>query len=211
MLLTSPTLCADVRSSLAPRERLKEARRVSSGDAAEHAVLYSVARGDRQALAQLYQRHSSVMMALAQRMLRDAREAEDVVHDVFMEAWRHAGEYDPTRASVRSWLLLRLRSRCLDRMRSAGVRRVQLMAEVVEVSRDEGESHKPDHSRIRAALDGLSVDHRTVLELGYFQGLSSKEIADCLGIPIGTVKSRVGAALGQLRRALGAESGEVTS
>jgi RNA polymerase sigma-70 factor (ECF subfamily) len=188
-----------------------EARVVSSGEAADHAVLYSLARGDRQALAQLYERHVSVMMALAQRMLRDPREAEDLVHDVFMEAWRHAGEYDPTRSSVRSWLLLRLRSRCLDRMRSASVRRVQLMAELIEVPRDDGEAYKSDHGRIRAALDGLSTDHRTVLELGYFQGLSSQEIADSLGIPIGTVKSRVGAALNQLRRVLNAENGEVVS
>lgn len=188
-----------------------EAALVSSGDAADCAVLYSVARGDRQALAQLYERHASIMMALAQRMLRDAREAEDVVHDVFVEAWRHAGDYDPARSSVRSWLLLRLRSRCLDRMRSAGVRRVQLMAEIIEVPREDGESHKSDHGRIRAALEALSTEQRTVLELGYFQGLSSKEIADCLGIPVGTVKSRVGAALNQLRRLLNAGSGEVVS
>jgi RNA polymerase sigma-70 factor (ECF subfamily) len=200
-----------VQSRLAQRGRLKEARRVSSADAADHAVLYAVARGDRHALAQLYEQHAAVMLALAQRMLRDSREAEDVVHDVFVEAWRHAGEYDPTRSSVRSWLLLRLRSRCLDRLRSAGVKRVQLMAEVVEVSREDGELHRSDHGRIRAALDSLSSEQRAVLELGYFHGLSSKEIAENLAIPIGTVKSRVGAALAQLRRVLGADSGEVVS
>ncbi len=181
------------------------------GETADHALLYAVARGSREALSDLYERHAAVMMALATRILRDPREAEDLVHDVFVEAWKHAGDYDPERASVRSWLLLRLRSRCLDRARSAGVRRVQVVSEVDERGAEPVEQHLEDHGRLRSALHALSDDQRRVLELGYFRGLSSQEIADSLGIPIGTVKSRVGAALGQLRRALGAESMKASS
>jgi RNA polymerase sigma-70 factor (ECF subfamily) len=197
---------------LASERGMEEARTVAPGETADQALLYRLARGERAALAVLYERHAAMMLALAQRILRDAREAEDLVHDVFVEAWRHAGDYDPTRASVRSWLLLRVRSRCLDRARSAGVRRVSLMPSPRELPREDAEAHAADHGRVRAALDALSSEQRRVLELGYFHGLSSQEIADYLGIPIGTVKSRVSAAMVQLRRALGAApSGEARS
>ena len=82
--------------------------------------LRALARGDNEALGRLYDRHGPVLMALGLRLLTERREAEDLVHDCFVEAWRHAGEYDPTRASVKTWLVMRMRSRCLDRLRSAG-------------------------------------------------------------------------------------------
>jgi RNA polymerase sigma-70 factor, ECF subfamily len=192
------------RDRLAPARAFWEHRAVSLGEPSDEVLLYAVARGDREALAQLYERHVGVMLALAERILRQGREAEDLVHDVFVEAWRHAGDYDPARASVRTWLLLRLRSRAFDRMRSVGAKKVSSLAELDDREGAEHELHRDDHPRVREALSKLTDEQRTVLELGYFHGLSSQEIADCLQIPIGTVKSRVSAALSQLRRSLGA-------
>jgi RNA polymerase sigma-70 factor, ECF subfamily len=84
-------------------------------------IVHGMARGDSAALALLYDRYSGSMLALAQRIVGRGAEAEDVIHDVFLEAWRHAADYDQARGSVKSWLLLRTRSRSLDVQKSARV------------------------------------------------------------------------------------------
>lgn len=181
----------------------------SAADADARAV-GAVARGDREALGLLYDRHAPLLLALGVRIFSDRREAEDVLHDVFVEVWKRAGDYDPRRGSVKTWLALRMRSRCLDRVRSAAYSRGRPLSDAGEVERDRA-THgapaevegAPDRSRVRAALTGLSDEQRVVLELGYFEGLSSTEIAERLGVPVGTVKSRVRIGLGHLRRALG--------
>ena len=87
----------------------------AAGGAADAILMASVARGDREALARLYDRHADVVLALIQRIVRDGALAEDLLHDVFLEAWHHAAAYDPQRGSVRTWLMIRARSRALDR------------------------------------------------------------------------------------------------
>jgi RNA polymerase sigma-70 factor, ECF subfamily len=163
-------------------------------------------RGDGGALGVLYDRHAGTLLALAQRIVGRGAEAEDVVHDVFLEAWRHAADYDPTRSSVKSWLLLRARSRSLDVQKSARVSKHAnglddaWLAELADPSRDSAAG--ADQVRIRRVLVALPADQREVLLLGYFEGLSSSEMAERIGVPIGTVKSRVAAALSALRGAL---------
>jgi RNA polymerase sigma-70 factor (ECF subfamily) len=169
--------------------------------------VHSAARGDRAALAALYDRYAPYLLALGHRILGDRREAEDVLHDVFLEVFRVAGQYEEARGTVRAWLLMRMRSRCLDRRKAPGVRRVVAMEQerLPEVRRGSEEDPllAPDRAAVRTALDALPEDQRTVLVLGYFEGLSSSEIAERLSLPIGTVKSRVAAAIGKLRSALG--------
>jgi RNA polymerase sigma-70 factor, ECF subfamily len=165
-----------------------------------------MARGDREAAGELYDRHSATLFALALRILGARGEAEDLVHDVFLEAWRHAAEYDPARASVRAWLAVRTRSRALDCRKSARVSRsVGLPEEWLESPADSAREpgHVVDQGRLRHVLVALPPEQREVLVLGYFEGLSSSEIAERLALPIGTVKSRVAAALGRLRAAFG--------
>jgi len=162
------------------------------------ALVARMAAGDRDAMSQLYARHSSVMLGLAMRIVRDRREAEDLLHDVFLEAWRAAKDFDPKRGRVRTWLTIRMRSRSLDLQKSARVSRNAGDAGL-DVVVDEREPASPDHARVRTALAELGVDQRKVLELAYFEGLSCTEIAERVGIPVGTVKSRVAAGLDRLR------------
>lgn len=170
------------------------------------AAVAAMARGDSLGLAALYTRYAATMLATARRILGDPRAAEDVVHDVFLEAWRQAVTYDPGRGTVRTWLLVRLRSRALDRCRAAVLRRT--VAEPPDTADHDDASELPDHQRLRAVLRDLPSDQRAVLEHAYFAGLSASEIAAELRIPIGTVKSRLGAGLKKLRTALSAGTKE---
>ena len=168
-------------------------------------LIVEAARGDREALAALYDRHAGAMLAVAHRLLRDRGEAEEILHDVFIEAWKRAGDYDPSRGSVLTWLMLRTRSRCLDRIKSAGRSRTALVG--ADLERLAGGARataadRVDAGRVTAALDRLPDDQREILWHGYFEGLSCSEMAEHLGIPIGTVKSRLHAAMKKLRAEL---------
>jgi RNA polymerase sigma-70 factor, ECF subfamily len=175
---------------------------------ADAALIRSIANGDRVALAALYDQYAPLMFALAIRILRDRREAEDLLHDVFLEVWRSAADYDPKRGKVRTWLLIRMRSRALDSLKSARVSRRADGDEIaLEVAATDDPSQEPDRARLRRVLAELPAEQRVVLELAYFEGLSCSEISTRLEVPIGTVKSRTAAALGKLRTGL--QVGEV--
>jgi len=170
-------------------------------DATDKQLVEDMARGDQAAVAELYDRYSGLLLGVARKLQPGRTDLEDLVHDVFLEAWRNAAKYDGDRASVRTWLLVRLRSRSLDRLRSA--------AEARRVDAPDGPPEPPpesprmtaklDAARVDAALQDLPEAHRAVLELAYRRGLSSSEIAEKLGVPIGTVKSRTKVALDRLR------------
>ena len=180
---------------------------MQSTDYEDARLISAMSQGDRGALATLYDRYCGLLLAVATRILRERREAEDLVHDVLLEVWRQSADYDGTRGTVRAWLLVRLRSRALDRKKSVGATRViavdpEKLNEQREVL-NEDPALAPDRTALRRALAALPEDQRTVLELGYFEGLSSSEIAARIDAPIGTVKSRVAAALAKLRAGLG--------
>ncbi|MDB4962412.1 MAG: polymerase sigma-70 factor [Myxococcales bacterium] len=177
-----------------------------AGDSIDEAELDAelvtrMAAGDRGAMSALYARHSAILLGLAMRIVRDRREAEDLLHDVFLEAWRAAKDFDPKRGRVRTWLAIRMRSRALDMQKSARVSRNAGDAGLDGLI-DEAERSSPDHARIRTALAALGADQRRCLELAYFEGLSCTEIADRVSIPVGTVKSRIAAGLDRLRTGL---------
>ena len=178
----------------------------------DEVLIRAIANGDTRALSALYDRHAPLMLGLARRIVGGKPEAEDIVHDVFVESWRRAADYDEQRGSVKAWLLLRTRSRAIDFRKSAGVARTvptgdsDWLASLVDPRGDASEA--PDRERLRRLLSALNVEQREVLLLGYFEGLSSSEIATKIGIPIGTVKSRVAAALTALRQALSQQRGD---
>jgi RNA polymerase sigma-70 factor, ECF subfamily len=175
--------------------------------AIDAALVAAMANGDRDALSQLYERHSGLLLGLAMRIVRDRREAEDLLHDVFLEAWRSAKDFDPKRGRVRTWLAIRMRSRALDLQKSARVSR-NAGDSGLDLLIDEGASASPDHALVRRALADLGPDQRRVLELAYFEGLSCTEIAARIDIPVGTVKSRIAAGLERLRAHLKGSGGE---
>jgi len=168
-------------------------------------LVAALVRGEREALAALYDRHAGILMALAVRLVGVRAQAEELLHDLFLEAWHHAREFDPARGSVRAWLMTRMRSRALDR-RAARTRQATLArraaAERTQFSELDPTSSL-DAGRLRRGLGRLSPELVAVVELAYFDGLSSAEIAQALEIPIGTVKSRMARALAALRVEMG--------
>jgi RNA polymerase sigma-70 factor (ECF subfamily) len=183
-----------------------------AAEPSDAALVAAMARGNSEALGALYDRYAPLLLALVERVAAHGPEAEDLVHDVFLVAWRRAADYDAARGSVKSWLLLRARSRALDHKKSARVARHAGGSDSVfleQVSDGHAEpSLAPDQARLREVLSALPLEQRTVLVLGYFEGMSSSEIAERVGIPLGTVKSRVAAALASLRQTLADRSRE---
>jgi RNA polymerase sigma-70 factor (ECF subfamily) len=172
---------------------------------AEAKLVARVARGDRGAFAQLYALYSPLLLALGMRVVKSRAEAEDVLHDVFLEVWKRAGDYDPQRGSVRAWLAMRMRSRSLDKQKSPRVTRAVPFEDSGAEARPAPEMDpglKMERERVRAALGNLSLDQRSVVDLAYFQGLGVVEIGEKLGVPVGTVKSRLSAARERLRGVL---------
>jgi RNA polymerase sigma-70 factor (ECF subfamily) len=167
-----------------------------------------IAAGDREALGTLYSLYAPTMMAIAVRMLGGQREAQDLVHDVVLEAWIHACEFDPGKGSVRSWLLLRLRSRALDRLGRAETVRTRSIDDPTHPTRDESAVamtpaiEHADRIGLREAVERLDDGVREVLELTYFRGLTADAVAERAGVPVGTVRSRLARGLRVLRVAL---------
>ncbi len=174
------------------------------GGAARHddaTLMQRAAVGDPSAFAELYDRHAPTLLATALRMLGE-REARDVLHDVFIEAWSHASDYSADRGSVRTWLLVRLRSRALDRLGGADRARTCLLDTNDELPASRSsESAQPlavDRIAVRTALQRLSPEVREALELCYFAGLTLREVAERQGVPLGTAKSRIARGLSAL-------------
>lgn len=166
-----------------------------------------MAAGDRQALAALYGRYSTTLLGVAIRIIGHRGEAEDLVHDIFLEVWRKADRWRAERGTVRTWLLLRLRSRALDRLRSPrlarGVSLDEGLPDYAEVTvAPDDPSLAADRRRVREAVASLPPEHRAVLTLAAFEGRSASEIARRLDLPLGTVKSRILAARRGLKAAL---------
>lgn len=161
--------------------------------------------GDRDALAALYDRHSRVLLAIARRLLGSRAEGEDLLQDVFIEAWQRARDYDPRRGSVKSWLAMRIRSRALDRLKSAAYAKMSSIARLEEcedaLSAPDG-SDVTESARIGAFVASLPNDQRIVVDSVYRQGKTLTETARECGVPTGTVKSRLARALRALRSPL---------
>jgi len=178
-------------------------------DVDDAALVAAIARGDKSALGTLYDRHCRLLLALGLRVLGDRTAAEDVLHDVFLEAWHQARAFDPGRGSARAWLVTRMRSRALDRR--ATVSRQARLADSAGRTQDTGLTRSSptgiDLERVRRGVQALPAELGAVVELAYFDGMSSSEIASRLGVPVGTVKSRMARAMAALKSELGPGQG----
>jgi RNA polymerase sigma-70 factor (ECF subfamily) len=191
------------------------ARQPSSADDADRAVLVRVAAGELNALELLYDRYRTMAYSIALRITGEATLAEDVVQDAFLGAWRNAGRYAESRASVKTWLLAIVHHRAVD-----AVRRRRPTVELPE--REDVPptaltlpdiwhevAGRLDRDAVQAAIRTLSDVQREAIELAYFGGLTQAEIADRTGTPLGTVKSRMRLGLLAMRRTLLGETGRL--
>jgi len=182
-----------------------------TGLADDAACMARLERGDASAIADLYDHYGRIVYSLALRIVGDERDAEEIVQDVFADAWRRASSYQPARGTVAAWLLVMTRSRALDRVRARRARpdmrapadeRAVLEVAAAGAGPAERVAADEDALRVRRALAGLPLLQRIAIELAYFEGLTQSEIADRLEQPLGTVKTRIRTGLLKLREAL---------
>jgi RNA polymerase sigma factor (sigma-70 family) len=183
----------------------------------DEALVALVARGDESALAELYDRVGRVAYGLAFRVLRDDRLAEDAVQDAFLAVWRTAVAFRAERAKASTWILTLVHRRAVDVVRREERRRAEPLD---EATRDAATSSSAEdeawlgfeRQRVQAALGKLPDAQREAIELAYYGGYSQSELAERLGVPLGTIKSRMFAGLTRLRELLddGAAEGSWT-
>jgi RNA polymerase sigma-70 factor (ECF subfamily) len=178
----------------------------------DEAVVALVARSDQEALAELYDRFGRVAYGLALRVLRDEKLAEDAVQEAFLAAWRNADRFMPERAKASTWLLTFVHRRAVDFVRREERRRVEPLPETTEPSGSAAEDAwlRFERERVQAALRQLPDQQREALELAYYGGFTQSELAERLGQPVGTIKSRMFAGLARLRELLAEPNGEST-
>ena len=205
------------QDSVAPVGATPETRRAVESE--DESLVRRMAAGDDAALGALYERWHAVVHGVVSRLLRQSDDVEDVVEETFWQAWRQASRFDRSRGAVQTWLSTIARSRALDRVRARRRRREEPLegddGQVVVQQAAEGnpglDAEASERRRIVvAALAKLPVEQREALELGYFGGLSQREIAERTGQPLGTVKTRMRLALQKLRsqlQMLGSEGG----
>jgi RNA polymerase sigma-70 factor (ECF subfamily) len=175
-------------------------------------LLVRVGRGDQAAFESLYDRIAGVVFGVVRRVVRDPAQAEEVTQEVLVEVWRTAPRFDPDRGAATSWVLTMAHRRAVDRVRSAqasadrDARAARLeqtpeydaVSDTVELGMERDE--------VRKALGSLTALQREAVALAYYGGLTQREVADRLGVPLGTVKTRLRDGLTRLRDALGVTS-----
>ncbi|ARD42306.1 sigma-70 family RNA polymerase sigma factor [Actinomyces gaoshouyii] len=181
-------------------------RHTERGDEVD-ALLARVAQGEEQAFAELYDAWAGRLLALIMRIVIDRAQSEEVLQEVMLEAWRRAPSFDPSRGTARAWLVTMARHRAIDRVRSAQAARDredawQAYLPDADVTLAEVEE-RIEAGRVREALDTVGEPHRTTIALAYFTGLTHTEIAKRMGVPLGTVKSRIRDGMAKMRTHLG--------
>ena len=173
-------------------------------EASDAALVVAIGRFQQSALAEAYRRHAGATFGLAKRLLNDHARAEEVVQEVFVRLWNEPSRYDPERGTLRSFLLAHAHGRSVDLIRADVSRRKR---EEKEAREQAGGGYDIAHEvwdlalagHVREAMEALQQGEREAIELAYFGGLTYKEVAEHLGEPEGTVKSRIRSGLRRLR------------
>jgi RNA polymerase sigma-70 factor (ECF subfamily) len=166
-------------------------------------------RGDESALGSLYDESKSLVYGIALRILGQPADAEEVTLDVYTQVWRSAADFDESRGAPTSWLALMTRSRAIDRVRSrtARARLEEPMAAFPEPPSPSGPPD-PGGQAVRQAMRALTPEHRQLLDLAFFSGFTHSELAKKLNLPLGTVKTRLRAAMHKLKEELTRAAGK---
>lgn len=202
VIACAPTL---LRSSVRP-ERTQPMRRRDHAHLSDEALVALIARSDEAALAELYDRIGGVAYGLAFRVLRDESLAEDAVQEAFLALWRSAAAtFVPERAKASTWLLTLVHRRAVDLVRREQRRRVEPLESAPEPtvgSAADSAWLRLERERVQGALGQLPDQQREAIELAYYGGFSQSELAERLGQPLGTIKSRMFSGLSRLRELL---------
>jgi RNA polymerase sigma-70 factor (ECF subfamily) len=173
------------------------------------ALVERMAQGNHSALSDLYDQSSGILYSLAVRIVRNPEDAEEVLHDAYLRAWRYACAYTEDRGSVFAWLVLMTRTSAIDRLRAT--RRHKNTNALDSSSDAESPAISPETEvvsnqraqRIKDAMRNLPIEQREAIELAFFSGLTHSELATRLGVPLGTVKTRIRTGLLRMRGSLG--------
>ncbi len=172
----------------------------------DEALVALAARSEQSALAELYDRYGRAAYGLAFRVLRDEALAEDAVQDAFLSVWRTAARFVPERGAASTWILTLVHRRAVDVVRREQRRRTEPLERAPEPpgggAVDEEAWVRLQRERVQAALQQLPDQQREALELAYYGGFTQSELAERLGQPIGTIKSRMFTGLARLRELL---------
>lgn len=193
------------------RARLALVRSNPETEVDPQVLLLRVARGDQEAFELLFRHVAGAVLGVARRVLRDPEQAQEVAQEVMVEVWRTAPRFDPARGSVMTWVLTMAHRRAVDRVRSAQastdrehrVARQEHLTPFDEVA--EAVEARFERQQVRTALGSLTEVQREAVELAYYGGLTQREVATLLGLPLGTVKTRMRDGLIRLRDALGVQ------
>jgi RNA polymerase sigma factor (sigma-70 family) len=179
---------------------ISEAAQLSDED-----LLEAVARSEEEALAELYDRFGRVAYGLALRVVRDSSLAEDAVQDAFLNVWRSADRFEAGRAKASTWVLTFVHRRAVDLVRREERRRTEREEAAPEPAgpgADEDADRRSKREIVQAALSRLPAEQREAIELAYYGGYTQSELAERLGEPLGTIKSRMFTGLQRLRALL---------
>jgi RNA polymerase sigma factor (sigma-70 family) len=171
----------------------------------DEALVALLARGDDGALAELYDRFGAVAYGLAIRIVRDTALAEDAVQEAFLTVWRTASRFVAERGKARTWILTLVHRRAVDLVRREQARRTEPLQEQPQAGGQTAHEEawlRLERTRVQEALKQLPDQQREAIELAYYGGFTQSELADRLGEPLGTVKSRMFTGLSRLRELL---------
>ena len=195
------TLLASVGRTSRPPMRTRDLAHLS-----DEALVTLVARGSEDALAELYDRLGGIAYGLAYRVLRDEALAQDAVQEAFLALWRTAAGFVPERARASTWLLTLVHRRAVDTVRREQRRRTETLEGVREPETDTSAADdawlRLERERVQEALRQLPDAQREAIELAYYGGFTQSELAERLGEPLGTIKSRMFSGLARLRELL---------
>jgi RNA polymerase sigma-70 factor (ECF subfamily) len=176
-------------------------------------MIERIMAGDEKALAALYDRYAGMLYGMLVRILKDTSAAEEVLQDLFLQLWRGAARFDASRGSLPAWLLVIGRNRALSRLRGREHREIQDDPEGFSIEAVPSPGNLENEAaraqlmeKLRGAMASLPSEQREAVELAYFEGMTQTEIAERTGSPLGTVKSRVRAAMQTLKQVFEDES-----
>ncbi len=175
--------------------------------ATDEELVQALTGRDASALEALYDRHHRVALAVAYRVIGDPSLAEDVVQEAFAAVWKESASFDAGRGRARPWLLSIVRHRALDMTRKASFQRERLSLDDVTEHPQGGDpwpevERTLEAERIKRAMSGLPAEQTQAITMAYYGGLTNQEIAERLGVPLGTVKGRIRLGMQKLRSGL---------